>query len=437
MQRWKIVLLSLLAILILAGIGLVRWMRPYDLETERKAARAAGIPLSAAELRVPVPPTNENAAAEYAALKAVRARWPLDNSAIDAVGNVGPSLAAMDARTAGALKSLINGRPDVSRLVHAAAAKPHCRFPADLAATVGPDLLPQFAGMRECARWIRWESVLLARNGRYVQAVKNQALGLRIARQAAEEPALIAYLVSLACQAIAMQGFEDILDIAGPNAAVADAVRREIAAYDPGADLTRCLKGEVVFGFTRFDGISQGKLGDWWYTDPSRAVYLHWMTRLIEASRAPASQRYRAMESVNREMGRAMGKRPTAAVTAILMPVLPKAADRSVVASVRRTLVSGMASVLAYRARNGRYPQTLSSAVSPVPADPYTGAPLGYFREGSGFIVFTKPYMTAADAKDGGRRRKRESFIRYPRVRAVSSGPPMPGSPPMPGAPPQ
>jgi hypothetical protein len=45
------------------------------------------------------------------------------------------------------------------------------------------------------------------------------------------------------------------------------------------------------------------------------------------------------------------------------------------------------ACVLEYKAREGKYPGTLSQAVSPVPVDPFSKVPLDYKRTAKGFEV--------------------------------------------------
>ena len=439
MKLWKIVLLSLLAILAVAGIGFLRWMRPYNLETERTAARAAGIPLTEADLKPVIPPSNENAAADYEALMALEKRRPLNTHAFDAALN-NTTLALMDDRQAAALKTLLASRPDVARLVHAAAAKPHANFPHEWTVAVE---FPQFAHMREAAKWLRWESILLARQGRYDEAIRNQALGFRTARHAAEEPNIIGLLVSIASESLTLSGFEDILTMAGPNAAVADAVRREIAAYDPGRDLQICLRHETLYGLTAVRQMTSGgevrppttpapapwKTSDrkgsavarWLYMDPSEAVYLHWMTRIVRAAGTPLSGRQAAVAAVQAEMDRSAGNRPTYLLASIVTPVYSKAAERETHSAARRTLVSAMASVLSYRAQNGRYPDTLSAAVNPVPVDPYTGKPLGYRREGEGVAVFAEPDVTGEDAKSAAKLRQ-WSTVRYPPVKTGTRG---------------
>jgi hypothetical protein len=431
LQRWKIVLLSLLAILLLAVIGLVRWMRPYDLETERNAARAAGIPLTDADLHIPVPPASENAASEYKGMIALEERRRFDTRSFDAATK-STSLALMDDRQARALKALLESRPDVGRLVHAAAAKPHAYFPHEWNMDA---LFPQFAQMREGAKWIRWESVLMAREGRYADAVRNQALGFRFAAHAAEEPILIGHLVSIACDGLTLSGFQDILAVAGPNASVASAVRREIDAYDPHRDLLQCLRCETLYGLNAMRqmtsaadiralsapapapwkpaGRKRSNGFQWLFLDPSEAVYLHWMTRIVLAAGTPASGREAAVAAVQAEIEQSGGKRPTYMMTYILTPVFAGAIGSETRSMARRALTLGMADVMAYRGTHGRWPETLAAASRSPLMDPYTGKPLEYRLDGAGFVLSAQPNVAGEDAKTVAKMR-RANTLRYP-----------------------
>lgn len=411
MKRYQIVLVFGFAILTLAAVTFVHWMRPYNLETERADARAAGIPLDVAELRQTAPPPSENAAPIYAAMSALEKKRPLDKKAVEAAKAGQPSTAALNA--------LITGRPDYARLVHQAAAKPHAyyrhRFSVD-------EEWPQNSQIRECAEWVRWESLLMARQGRYLEAVKNQALGYRFAAQAGEDPVIVSYLLSSACESMTLTGFAGILREAGPNAEVADAVRREIAAYKPNLDLTRSLKAEALFGgtFTR----SMTRIGDpgaprrtgfakWIFGDPSEAVQLHWMNRYVQASQAPRARRSAELAKVQAEFDHADGKRPTYMMASIVIPVLSSAAESEDRVTAKRAGISTVAAVVAYRARTGRYPDTLREAINPEPADPYTCKPLGYRREGNGFVVWATPDTSRLDAA-GARALRRWATYRYP-----------------------
>jgi hypothetical protein len=355
MKTRRVVLYAFAVLLCLGVVGLARWLRPYDLDAERAAARSAGIPLSDAEFPQPAPPPEEDALPVYDQLTALLKATPLDFRAAEP--NTRESTNAVPRVKTAELRALIAGRPDVTSLVRQAAAKPH----AYLKIMWTPDqLFPQMATMREAAKWIRWESELLARDGKYKDAVKNEGLAFRVANQASEQPTVISHLVSHAIEAIAMQGFKDILHEAGDKPEVAEAVQREIAAYKSNRDLTRCLEGEMMMGVTILHGINslhdlrgllyQSSGDESWnpsiytphsitrslFLNPSEAVYIHWMGRYVAASRGPILQRNAAMAKVQRDFNAAPKMEPTYAFTTMMMPVFGRVGERDVQALARR-----------------------------------------------------------------------------------------------------
>lgn len=468
MKTRHYVLFAILALFCLLLIGASMWMRPYDLDKERAAASSAGIPLSEAEFPQPAPPPDEDAMPVYEGLGNLLKAKPVDFKRFEASS---PNTAPPEVKTAD-LRVLITSRQDVARIVHDAASRPHAYVKIDWT----PDqLFPQFGSMREAVKWIRLESELLVKEGKYTEAVKNEALALQIANHASEEPILIAHLVSIACEAIAMQGYADILHEAGLKPGVADAVLREIAAYKTNRDLTRCLEGEMMFGVKTLHSINSlsdmralasNDSGDsTWkpsayrpnsltrsiFLDPSEAVYIHWMGKFVAASKGPMLQRNAAMAKVQREFDGAPRRRPTYVFTAMMMPVFGKVGERDVTAAARREVVSSAAAAMAFRTRTGRYPDALANSVTPAPLNPYTQKAMGYRRDAGGFVVWSVPDVTGLDNKAAAQLRKNLTFqypappepkapVRRSRPRrgVIAGPPPMPvrsqmgGGPPMP-----
>lgn len=432
--------LAVLAVFVLGVVGIGRWLRPYNLDEERAAARAAGIPLTAAEFPQPAPPPSEDAMPVYNRLTALLNVRPLNFRPVELSGasNGEPPPTVKTAN----LRAFLTSRTDLASLVHDAAAKPHAYFKLDWSMA---QLFPHFMRMRESAKWLRWESELLVRDGKYDEAVKNEGLILRIANHASEEPTTIAHLVSLAVEAIAMRGFKDILHEAGDKPGVAAAVQRDIVAYRSNRNLSRALKGETLMGVTMIRGLgragqpeqnggsgaeaSQDPLKSGWFVQPSEAVHLHWMRRLVAASAAPVERRQIETDKVQREFITAMGKgrkfhvtSPSFELTAMLEPVYTKIGERDLQADAKRRVTITAAGILAYRQRSGRFPTTLDDAVKPVPVNPYTGKPLSYRGEGTGFVVSATPDLSGLDAKAAEKLKSNLEF-RYPATRRPSQTP--------------
>lgn len=429
MKAWQYVIIVFFVVVFLVVAGAVRWLRPYNLEREREAARAAGIPMSATEFPQVAPPADQNAVPIYLALRKALKGHELDGKTVARSGPNG-SGPIPKAKTV-ALRALLESRPDVGLLVHAAIAKPHIfvnhKWGAD-------ETFPYLAPMRTAAKWTQWECILLARDGRYQEAVKHQAFGFHIARQASEDPNLIAYLVAIGCERLTLRGFEDILAEAGPNAAVAEAVRKEIAAYHPSYDLTRCLKGEAIGSLATlrelktvkdFSDLSSGRddnqgdrsestrpLSRPFILEPMEAVYLHWITQVVTASKRPILERRTEMDRIQAEFDKAPHGRPAYIFAEIAIPASSHLGEGEVDMAARRAAVTAMADVMAYRARHGRWPAAITDAASPPPIDPNTGHPVEYRVEGAGFVITTQANTTGLEPAAAARKR-RAAEIRY------------------------
>lgn len=414
---------SLLACILVLG----RWLRPYNLASELAAAKAAGIPLTPSEFPQVAPPPDQNAAQDYAEMDALLQSRPLDGAAVRIKGTWRPET--------NALETLIGRHSDFANIVQRAASKPHAFYRHEFGEW---ETWPQLGQMQQCANWIRLESLLLARKGRYLDAVTHQALGYRFASHAGEDPVVAAYFTSISCEAVTLLGFVDILRESGANAAVAAAVLHEVTSYKPNLDITRCLKGEMLFGVTSYDKMPQtGELT--WITglggrqsafesplpfalpqspEAGKNIYVHWMTRCVTASQTPEPRRASAMEQVLEDFERTDATRVEHALPRDLraicdelnidysaglskanglpvdvMAVYPMVASCEVTVRAERQVVVALARIVAYRATTGRYPHTIGDAGIRVPIDPIGGKPFTYNRSAMGFEL--KPIRAA------------------------------------------
>ena len=215
---------------------------PADLARARAAIEKDGVSLDPARLQRPLPPDGQNAAPLYAKLFQVLHDRPL-NLPLYAQPLTGDH--AYTPEQIAAVRKIYDSRPEVWALLHQATDRPRCVWTRDWSQGFGV-LFPEYQQMREAARLVNTETFLLAAQGKYVEAVRNQARGLRVAEHAASDPVLISYLVGIACEAITLNGMRGLLDQAGPDAAVAEAVRQALEPARPRLSLRYALTGEVV-----------------------------------------------------------------------------------------------------------------------------------------------------------------------------------------------
>jgi len=409
---------------------------PAALARERAAAQKEGLAVFPAQLNRPLPPDDQNAAPLYvkvAALRRGRVRLP----------TYAETLSARYAYTPAQLEriqKIYDDNPDVFALLRQATDRPQCVFARDWTNNAMAPLFMEFAGLRESAREIKTESVLLAEEGRYAEAVQNQARGYRLAEHAASDSVLISYLVAEALDAIATSGMGDILALAGPNADVAASVTKAVSGQGAYLSLRHGLSGEIALQDADFALLRHGDALDFEtlfdnsvpisslprarFTPGERQAYLN----LLDAAEADLISRMRrvlaAAGTPNEAAAFAQADRdataqtsdPVRMVSDKLSPfqfgtlnVLPAKGAAS------RAVVQAAAAALIARAKIGAYPDALVGAST----DPFTGKPLGYRREGAdGFVVYSAGLAGTFDGGKPGDKTPGEILFRYP-VRTV------------------
>ena len=411
---------------------------PADLARAKAALKSDGISLDPAGLQKPLPPPELNAAPLYGKLFRLLHDKPLN------LPNYAQSLSASQSYTPeqlAAVQKIYDSRPDVWALLHQTADRPACVFTRDWSQGAGV-LFPEFQEIREAERLLNTETYLLAASGKYDEAVKNQARGFHIAEHAASDPVLISYLVGAACESLALRGMQNTLDQAGPNAAVAEAVRQAILSNRPHLSLRYGLTGEVVLQDT---GIRQMRAAldkeglrvmaaafqppndpilkrltpgapadrrlaaDW--LDASEAIILTRMGGLLAAADLTPVPRRQAFA----QDAAAQAAAPKSVLTLlpdILLPLFAGVQESETRRVAQEEVTLAAAAVLAARAKAGAFPAAL-----PAPSvDPYTSKPLFYRCEGqSSFVVYSAgPQGDYNGGKPGEKVAAGQSGFRYP-----------------------
>lgn len=413
---------------------------PAALARERALARREGIAVFPAQLNRPLPPPDQNAAPLYLRLDALRRAKPLYGK--PGLPLYAQSLSAHLAYTPEQIirvRQAVDARQDVFALLHQAADRPQCVFARDWAKD--PFAFPsQSAGLRESARELRTESVLLAEEGRYPEAVVNQTRGFRLAEHAASDPTLISYLVAQAMDAIATSGMQDILTLAGPNADVDAQVGQALTNKSAHLSLRHALSGEVAVGdagvslLRRGPAALAGLVGDAPDTPrPAAAAFMpqerRFYANLLDAAEADYIHKMRAViplaDTPDAAAAFARASRGAQTPTGDLVQEVARRLspfqfdtlnDLPARRAASRAITRAAAAVLAERAKTGAYPLSLPGTFP----DPYTGKPLGYRREGvGGFVVYSAGSGGHYDGGQPGDKApydKARNRFRYPTV---------------------
>jgi hypothetical protein len=405
------------------------------LAQEIAANKKAGLPVKGSDLQAPLPPPDQNAAPIYAQLLELLQTKPLGTTDEEDVTKV-LSLRPVAAEQFATTRRILTQRKDVLALMHKA-ARPKCVFTRDWAK--GPAVMfPEYARMRSVARWISAESALLQHDGKPLEAVRNQALGFRIANQAAVEPTLISMLVADAIDGITLRGMQRILAENGRDPTVAEAVQKAIAQNWQPHSLAFALRGEVIMQIVerellRKQGTQalQAMLGndklppsfqqaasspESWnrFLDRGTAITLRETRKLVAVADHPYPEAQPIMSAINEEFVQKQND-PDYALGSIILPVYAQAAGRRAHDQASAEVIQTAAALLVWKAKHGAFPAKLSAAISPVPTDPYNGQPLSYRKQGRGFVLYSVGETGQFDAQTVELTQdNKEAVFRYP-----------------------
>lgn len=410
---------------------------PSDLKRERLLTQQAGIPLVAPAPNVPA---DQNAAPLYARWEELRKQrnvtLPNYAETLNYRYKYTPEQIAR-------VQKIFDDNRDIFDLLHQAADKPSLAYPLPSGNADPAGSFPIFAKIREAAREINTESDLLARAGRYTEAVTNEARGFRIAGQLNDQHTLIAYLVAVAIRAIAVSGMRDILYLAGPNEDVGNRVAAAIRAAEP-LSLKDAIAGEVAEETKSVDqmrdAVSRGlsvfddegtdapaeqakeqpltpeqKVFVLNILDASEARYLAGVRAVVSSAVLPPAERRKRFAQLATAHPREESDsqvNPVKSMEAMMLGASTSGDKVDDTLHAREAVTIAAATLLAAKARTGAFPASLPDGFT----DPFSGKALGYHTEGTdGFVV----YSVGPDGKfDGGKPdRKTKSdqvLFRYP-----------------------
>jgi hypothetical protein len=418
-------------ILVLLAIHLVATLITGHM-VRRKLAdiKASGGALTIRELAPAVPPGQPNAADIYQkAFDAIRIS--ADDQDILFDFDAPPT----EERTHLA-RQVIAANDSYYELVEQASQIPACAFPVDWDA--GFEMtFPHFADMRQAARMLRVRTEVQARSGDLDAAVASCAAALRIAEHAKMEPTLIGQLVAYAIQGFASDGLEHALSQGIPSVEVSRELHQQLAAIDQKGPFMRAMQGERAGGIWFFDfvrrGIPRDRLEDLF--GPSEPWFLWqvlvWrlyrtlgrpLLNLDEVTCLDLWDRY--VPAFNKpwpESDRQTNRMDAAIhaipiyrglLTRMIFPVF----GRANWSRDRKTAILGNVQIAlalkAFKAKNGRYPESLADLAGEgwkLPTDPFSGGPHHYRREGAGFVVWS----TGQDMDDDNGRPLDEEALRH------------------------
>ena len=418
--KWTaVVLLGLVAIGLVANACFV-WITDTRLERQLAAIRAAGDPISLADLaRKPIPPEKNAATYLRQAQPGVEAMsgFVFDEKSCETWVKHWESRLIMPIEGLARVKKALDGNPKVIPLLERAAACSEYDAQADATRASKDfiaDYLPQFQAFRAAVRVVQWQMQLLVSEGKRDEAVRSGLVLLRLAGHYRHNPALIAYLVVVTSQGIAIDSLNLALQTGPVSKAVRQSLDAELAIQERREGVVWALKSERAFVLDSSTNIVPHRsfwlVRGYWNRQESACLELFPMLIKLAGDRLP----FREIEP-NLENGEA-GKPVLAALlfSALKAPFLAAAKTSAKFRSLRvlnalQTHVPAGSNAVPKLSELGLPAATIT--------DPFTGEPLHVKKLPQGWLV----YSVGANYRDDGG--KLDGLD-------VGVGPPLPVAPP-------
>ncbi|MBI3463711.1 MAG: hypothetical protein HY000_11740 [Planctomycetes bacterium] len=431
----------LLALVLVAGFIGPRVWRQRQIDAERARIRAAGEPLTGAELNAMyrVPPGEEDTTQLW--LKAIGPLYgPPFWANVKDLPIVGgkkeepppPGQPWVDLEAA---ETVLAQYGESLEQLHKLANSPGTvRFPIELSGGFGT-LMEHVQCVRNASHLLQLEAHARAHRGDVEGATQSIRAIFATARTLRLEPCLVSQLVRARCDAAARKEIEWLLaEVEFSDQVLADFQSDlRAAGYEEG--LYRVMLGERAMGTQGFDDPStmlftrtQQSLWRWGWSD-DLYVYLTRMRQMVESVQKPWPEMLKQIDRFRIQRSGENWSQPTlGSMRSMLSRQQAGAIANRVVALAKATALNRAAEaalgVERYRRRHGRLPERLEDVVPEflpaVPEDPFTGQPLRYAIEDGGFVV----YSVGPDGVDD---RGQETKPGQPEVAgAPSAGPPEP-----------
>jgi hypothetical protein len=292
-----------------------------------------------------------------------------------------------------AIEDYLADNQDTLDLLRQAAAIEHCHYDWNMA---GGLPLPGLEHLRYGAFLLAAAARLSAHQGDVEAALAYIDDGLHLARSVRGEPALVCYLVHIACTAMSLRSLEQTLSVTPLTDEQLVMVDRMLTEAGEACDFTQALITERCYMIEFMQDPSQmGGAGVRWRSIPilgrvGMSDYLDYMADSIEASKLPRDQRvtrFRQMEDELKDMGFLH------VVTKTMAPALSRVGELHLRFQIDIDMARTAVAIERYRLTKGALPKDLAALVpdylSQVPIDPFDGQPIRYRRTEPGYRLYS------------------------------------------------
>ncbi len=414
----------------------------------RTRAKKEGLALTLAEIPKPKIPDADNAATYLIQLQALEKRKSVSREDADFIHNEWFRAKPTPQRTLRA-KRILTSRADIMSLVEKTAACSSFYLPFRMTKVSATYSFAEFpfeaaAALRGIARWIHAKTLLLLAEGRYQEAVANQAKAFRLARISSRAQDTSQYLLSSALDVMAVRGMDVVLYEAGERAGVAEAalkaLEREpfVMSWEPllsfqlatffdnmdaprkaatngkyDAEMEKSLPKEAQEEFKRYG----------YPKDPAQRAERYFnanetnlIRRVVELKSVMASPYYQkppegfpSAQEIER-----LSKEPDTNLAMMPLSTFYIIRTRAAKNEAERVVLQAGAQVLAWKVAHGEFPNALQEINPDVSLDPFDGKPIRYRKEGAGFIVYSVGESLKYDGGVRAEGKRIEGAFRYP-----------------------
>jgi len=427
---------QVLIILLLICIGafvLFRFRLQSRLRTRIEAIRAAGYPVTCAELDqwYKIPPNVENAAYTIIDAFSYYKLWDKEKSKplpVAGRAELPARTEPMDEEMKALITQYIADNNEAIEMLHAGAAIEHCRYPIDLSAGFETKL-PPLSEIRAGLFMLKLDAVLHTENGDGKLAIRSVKSCFGIARSLAKEPVTISQLVRSACQNNAATTIEYCINRIKFTEEQLVELIESVQDSERISDMSCAFIGERCNGISFFKepgSVNPDLIGGIPFqpilalykaigmADSDAIIYLDLMDEYIKIARLPLHERRQAAEAVDARF------QSTSKVHVLFYAMMP-ALSRITIIDIRNvaqllTARVGLA-IERYRLAAGKLPDALADIVpdylDSVPMDPFDGNELRYKKLEPGFVVYSINEDMGDDGgkeKPTGKRKRGESW---------------------------
>jgi hypothetical protein len=379
----------------------VRTYGPEQVRALRDETRAAGFPVSAAELEPPDVPKNENAWLVYRAASERLTELPQEvKDAAARLETLGPE--HWSSGDVDVVRRYVNGNASALRLARKAAPMPRFKSETNWADHINAKLT-HLAPLHNLGRLMNYNACVELADGRLDDAIESCTDAMRIGRHASAEPCITGRMVEISVRATALRILACILT----QTKDAEQAGRVLAAVEklyPERRMREMLAAERAMGISFFGDVRAGKMSlDDPYGgtgapqqyppvvyDTNEGTYLDLMEGYIELADKPYYEVADRMAMLERRSTRIS---PLATVAYTMIPGYANICRQDAGDRALTDVVRCAAAVKVYELRTDRLPDALTDLVPDplpkAPVDEFSGETLRYEKRGDGFVVYS------------------------------------------------